>query len=46
MEWPQKSGKKKQFPEVDKADWFNFEDAKKNCKRSSPIAGRIKQKNL
>ena len=29
MEWPPRSGKKKQFPEIDKADWFNFAEARK-----------------
>lgn len=28
MEWPPKSGKMKQFPEVDKAAWFDTEEAK------------------
>jgi predicted NUDIX family NTP pyrophosphohydrolase len=28
MEWPPKSGKYASFPEVDKAGWFNFNDAK------------------
>lgn len=27
MEWPPKSGKRQQFPEVDKADWFPIEVA-------------------
>ena len=27
MEWPPKSGKKKMFPEVDKAQWFSVHDA-------------------
>lgn len=27
MEWPPKSGKKEQFPEVDKAAWFTIEEA-------------------
>jgi predicted NUDIX family NTP pyrophosphohydrolase len=27
MEWPPKSGKKKMFPEVDKARWFSVHDA-------------------
>ena len=27
MEWPPKSGKKKEFPEVDRAAWFSPEDA-------------------
>jgi len=29
MEWPPKSGKLKQFPEVDKAAWLKLADAKK-----------------
>ncbi len=29
MEWPPKTGKKQSFPEVDKADWFGFEEARK-----------------
>jgi predicted NUDIX family NTP pyrophosphohydrolase len=28
MEWPPKTGKKKEFPEVDKAGWFSLEEAK------------------
>ena len=28
MEWPPKSGKRQEFPEVDKAEWFEFEMAK------------------
>lgn len=28
MEWPPKSGKKQSFPEVDKAGWFPFNEAK------------------
>lgn len=28
MEWPPKSGSKKSFPEIDKAEWFSFKDAK------------------
>jgi predicted NUDIX family NTP pyrophosphohydrolase len=29
MEWPTKSGKKKQFPEVDRAEWFGLEEARR-----------------
>jgi predicted NUDIX family NTP pyrophosphohydrolase len=29
MEWPPKSGKKKQFPEVDRAEWFGLDDARR-----------------
>lgn len=28
MEWPPKSGKIKAFPEIDKAGWFSYEEAK------------------
>lgn len=28
MEWPPKSGKKKSFPEIDKAEWFDLKAAK------------------
>ena len=28
IEWPPKSGKKRSFPEIDKADWFNIKTAK------------------
>jgi predicted NUDIX family NTP pyrophosphohydrolase len=28
IEWPPKSGEKKSFPEIDKAEWFNYETAK------------------
>ena len=29
IEWPPKSGKKKHFPEIDKAVWFAIDEAKK-----------------
>jgi predicted NUDIX family NTP pyrophosphohydrolase len=29
MEWPLKSGKKKQFPEVDRAEWFSLDEARR-----------------
>jgi predicted NUDIX family NTP pyrophosphohydrolase len=28
MEWPPKSGRRKSFPEVDRAAWFSIEDAR------------------
>jgi predicted NUDIX family NTP pyrophosphohydrolase len=28
MEWPPHSGRKQLFPEIDRAGWFNFENAK------------------
>jgi predicted NUDIX family NTP pyrophosphohydrolase len=27
MEWPPKSGKIQSFPEIDRADWFNYPTA-------------------
>jgi predicted NUDIX family NTP pyrophosphohydrolase len=29
MEWPPRSGKKQEFPEVDRASWFSLDEAKK-----------------
>jgi predicted NUDIX family NTP pyrophosphohydrolase len=29
IEWPPRSGKKQEFPEVDKAEWFSADEAKK-----------------
>lgn len=29
MEWPPNSGHQQEFPEVDRADWFNLDDARK-----------------
>ncbi len=38
MEWPPKSGKMKDFPEIDKAEWFDYENAvKKILKGQIPI---------
>lgn len=38
IEWPPKSGKKKSFPEIDKAAWFGMEEAKvKIIEGQSPI---------
>jgi len=28
MEWPPKSGKRQEFPEIDRGDWFSLEDAR------------------
>lgn len=38
IEWPPKSGRKTEFPEVDRAAWFSFEEAlKKITKGQIPI---------
>jgi predicted NUDIX family NTP pyrophosphohydrolase len=34
MEWPPRSGKRKGFPEVDRAAWFSLDDAKRKILRS------------
>jgi predicted NUDIX family NTP pyrophosphohydrolase len=34
MEWPPKSGKTKEFPEVDRAAWFNIPEARKRINAS------------
>lgn len=45
MEWPPKSGKMLQFPEVDKAGWFKFEDAKtKIVTGQIPLLEELNQK--
>ena len=28
MEWPPKSGREQEFPEIDRADWFNLSEAR------------------
>jgi predicted NUDIX family NTP pyrophosphohydrolase len=28
MEWPPKSGKQREFPEVDRAEWFGLKEAR------------------
>jgi predicted NUDIX family NTP pyrophosphohydrolase len=34
IEWPPKSGKKQSFPEIDKAEWFDVEQAKRKINAS------------
>jgi predicted NUDIX family NTP pyrophosphohydrolase len=34
MEWPPKSGKEREFPEVDRAEWFSTEMARKKILKS------------
>jgi predicted NUDIX family NTP pyrophosphohydrolase len=42
IEWPPRSGKKKEIPEVDKAGWFTFEEARvKILKGQIPILGQL-----
>ena len=45
MEWPPKSGIKKSFPEVDKAAWFNVDDAKDKINAGQvPLISELEQK--
>jgi len=34
IEWPPKSGKKKMFPEIDKAEWFDIETSKEKINQA------------
>jgi predicted NUDIX family NTP pyrophosphohydrolase len=29
MEWPPRSGKEREFPEVDRAEWFDLDEARR-----------------
>jgi predicted NUDIX family NTP pyrophosphohydrolase len=45
MEWPPRSGKQQEFPEVDRAEWFEIETAKtKILKGQTPFIDRLKGK--
>jgi predicted NUDIX family NTP pyrophosphohydrolase len=28
LEWPPRSGRRRQFPEIDRAEWFGLDDAR------------------
>jgi predicted NUDIX family NTP pyrophosphohydrolase len=43
LEWPPKSGKLKSYPEIDRGEWFNFEQAKvKINERQIPFLEEVK----
>lgn len=45
MEWPAKSGKFREFPEVDRGGWFSFEEAVvKINKHQVPVLEELKEK--
>ena len=45
IEWPPKSGKLKSFPEIDKAAWFNMDEArKKMIEAQTPLIGELEAK--
>jgi len=42
MEWPPKSGRKAEFPEVDRAGWFSIEEARRKIlKGQQPFLDRL-----
>jgi predicted NUDIX family NTP pyrophosphohydrolase len=42
LEWPPKSGRKSEFPEVDRAQWFSMEEARfKIIKGQAPFLERL-----
>jgi len=45
MEWPPRSGRMQEFPEVDRADWFDFQTAKQKLNPSqSAFIDQLAQK--
>jgi predicted NUDIX family NTP pyrophosphohydrolase len=34
MEWPPRSGRQQEFPEVDRAEWFTIDDAKRKINKA------------
>ena len=45
MEWPPRSGAYKEFPEIDRAEWFDFETAKQKILSGQiPIIENLKNK--
>ena len=45
MEWPPKSGKKKMFPEIDKAEWFTIKAAKEKINSGQwPLVEELSEK--
>jgi predicted NUDIX family NTP pyrophosphohydrolase len=45
IEWPPGSGKRQQFPEVDKAEWFGIEEAKQKINPAqSSLIDELQQK--
>ena len=44
MEWPPKSGKRRRFPEVDRAEWMELEEARRKILESQrPLLDELEQ---
>jgi predicted NUDIX family NTP pyrophosphohydrolase len=46
LEWPPRSGKEQEFPEVDRAGWFGIDEAKEKVNKAQvglleELAGRL-----
>ena len=37
MEWPPKSGKRRRFPEIDRAEWFALEEARRKINKAQIV---------
>jgi predicted NUDIX family NTP pyrophosphohydrolase len=45
LEWPPRSGRTQEFPEIDRAEWFAINDAKRKIKASQiPLLDELKRK--
>jgi predicted NUDIX family NTP pyrophosphohydrolase len=44
MEWPPRSGRKRSFPEVDRADWFSLDEARRKILTGQrPLIDRLER---
>ncbi|HUR29153.1 MAG TPA: NUDIX domain-containing protein [Planctomycetota bacterium] len=44
QEWPPKSGERRQFPEVDRAEWFGFDEAERKLHPGQlPLLQRLRE---
>jgi predicted NUDIX family NTP pyrophosphohydrolase len=44
MEWPPRSGRKQQFPEIDRVEWFGVDDAREKIKAAqAPFLDRLER---
>jgi predicted NUDIX family NTP pyrophosphohydrolase len=42
MEWPPRSGRRQEFPEIDRAEWFGIEDARRKIlKGQMPLLDQV-----
>jgi predicted NUDIX family NTP pyrophosphohydrolase len=44
MEWPPRSGRQQEFPEVDRAEWFSIEDARRKISKGQiPLIDQLER---